>query len=99
MFDPSFISVNSGDISNLSRAGGKKSWSLSHDQNFKFQMGHVGGKNNSEKAFWEFDSQIMSNFFLLFWHQHGRLITRVQLKNRLGEIKNVRIKLEGRLKF
>ena len=35
--------------------------------------------------FWEFDSIIMQNLsyiFLLFWHQHGRLITCVHSKNR-----------------
>ena len=43
--------------------------------------GHVGGKNNSEKVFWKFNSIIMENLsyiFLLFWHQHGRLTTWVR---------------------
>ena len=51
-------------------------------------------KNNSEKVFWDFDSVIMQNlnhFFLLFCHQHSRLITSVQSKNRFLLIK-VKIK-------
>ena len=38
----------------------------------------------SRRQFWEFDSIIMPNLsyiFLLFWHQHGHLITWVQSNN------------------
>ena len=40
--------------------------------------GHVGGKNNSKKVFWDFDSIIMQNLSYilpLFWQQHAHLIT------------------------
>ena len=53
-------------------------WTYSNDIFFDCTWshgGHFGGKNNSEIM------QNLSYIFLLFCHQHGRLITRVQSKN------------------